>query len=152
MVYFFPSMELLAFWRQILHCGASGSGQVFAQCWRLTWENRETSRETSMGNEGGEWAQRQPAQDHFKQSTTRLYWIADKVIVGGPAVSMRKLGPFAREGSKFGIRMLLFRQSAARMHSNSHMNPLWRRCFCVFSLLSKDVLLVSPSQNQIWLL
>ena len=25
-----------------------------------------------------------PAKDHFKQSTTRLYWIADKVMAGGP--------------------------------------------------------------------
>lgn len=41
------------------------------------------------------------AQDHFKQSTTRLYWIADKVIVRAPSCVREKLPP--EKGQNFEV-------------------------------------------------
>ena len=64
------------------------------------------------------------AQDHFKQSTTRLYWIADKVIVRAPSClrgskqNRRRRVEIFRSFCLVGIR-----DSEHSNSSNSHTNP-----------------------------
>ena len=66
---------------QVLHSGAGGPGFGLLRKQRLL-------QKISRGRPGKSLTLPKmpfpsPVQDHFKQSTTRLYWIADKVIVGG---------------------------------------------------------------------